>query len=254
MAAVALVTGLAFAGVGSTAAGASTVPFRDPAAQGYLGLCDAAGHQITSGSTLTVPFAWRVVSTQPAPAPYDNSYRTAILLAYQPQNGLTPGEWSGEELTASSRYSNPAHPMAAAATGDLSLAEFVGDYPPRWDGLVQLRLYLGTANAPVYSLHYPTLDLRVSGTTWRALDGGSVNCHAGTAESLESIVLRSTTTTTSSTTTTVVSAATAAPSHSWWWVVAAVVGLILVGSVALRRRHPHDPSDSVSPDPERHTP
>ena len=189
----------------ATPAHAASVPFQDPSAQGYLGLCDPAGHQITSGSTSTVPFAWRVVSSQPAVAPYDNSYRTAILTAYQPINGEEPGLWSGEQLTAASRYSNPAHPMAAATTGDMPLASFVSDFPPRWDGLVQLRLYLDTADEPVYSRHYPTLVIQVTGSTWHAIGGGVVNCHAGQAISIESIVLPTTTTTTGSHTTTTTS-------------------------------------------------
>lgn len=184
---------LAVAALLATPAHAASAPFQDPAAQGYLGICDEAGQQVTSGSTATVPFAWRVVSTQPAVAPYNNSYRTAVLVAYQPINGEDPGLWSGEALTASSRYSNPSHPMAAATTGDMSLANFVRDFPPRWDGLVQLRLYLDTSDEPVYSRHYPTLDIQVTGSTWHALDGGVVNCHAGRAISIETILLPTTT-------------------------------------------------------------
>lgn len=184
---------LALTALLATPAHAASAPFQDPAAQGYLGICDEAGQQITSGSTATVPFAWRVVSTQPAVAPYNNSYRTAVLVAYQPINGEVPALWSGEALTASSRYSNPSHPMAAATTGDMSLADFVRDFPPRWDGLVQLRLYLDTSDEPVYSRHYPALDIQVTGSTWHALDGGVVNCHAGRAISIETILLPTTT-------------------------------------------------------------
>ena len=58
-----------------------------------------------------------------------------------------------------------------------------------WDGYLQLRMYLGTADAEVYSLNYPALDIRVTGDTWHAVGGGPVNCHSGTAESLETLVL-----------------------------------------------------------------
>lgn len=171
-------------------AGASqTAPYTDPSADGYIGLCNTAGQQITSGSVYTDPFAWRAVSSVAAPAPYDNDWRTAILLAYQPQNGLEPGEWSGDELTASSRYSNPAHPMVAATRADDSLADFIQEFRPVWDGFLQLRIYLGTQNAQVYSERYPVLNIHVVGNTWHAVGGGRVNCHSGTAESLESIVL-----------------------------------------------------------------
>ena len=99
-------------------------------------------------------------------------------------------------MTASSRYSNPNNPMAAATDGDYSLADFISDFPMKWDNFIQLRMYLGTANAQQYSLHYPTLDIQVTGDTWQAVDGGPVNCAAGTAESIETIVLPSSTTTT----------------------------------------------------------
>ncbi len=108
--------------------------------------------------------------------------RTALLLAYQPIDGLAPSDWSGDVLTAASRYSNPANPMAAATGGDKSLAGFMSEYSPKWDGILQLRIYLDAANEPVYSLHYPALDIRVTGSTWHALDGGPVNCNAGTAD------------------------------------------------------------------------
>ncbi len=129
------------------------------------------------------------MSSQAAEAPYNNDWRTAILLAYQPRQGLPSGEWSGDELTASSRYTNPAHPMVAATHRDDSLEDFIQEFHPVWDGYLQLRIYLGTRNAEVYSLNYPALDVQVTGDTWHAVGGGPVNCHSGTAESLETLVL-----------------------------------------------------------------
>ena len=139
---------------------ATAVPYTDPNAVGYIGLCNQAGQQITSGSINTTPFAWRAVSTQPAQAPYNNAGRTATLYGYQPHQGLLPGEWSGEQLTSSARYSNPANPMAAATDGDDSLEDLVQDFPPRWDGFFQLRIYLSTADEQAYDLHYPALTSR----------------------------------------------------------------------------------------------
>ena len=176
-------------GLAGVAAASSLAPFTDPSAVGYIGLCNLAGHQITGGNVNTTPFAWRAVSSEPARAPYNNAWRTAILLAYQPRQGLPAGEWSGDELTASSRYSNPTHPMVAATGGDDSLEEFIQEFHPVWDGYLELRIYLGTQNAEVYSVRYPALAIKVTGDTWHAVGGGPVNCHSGTAESLESIVL-----------------------------------------------------------------
>ena len=174
---------------GSTGRGATRVPYSDPNAVGYLALCNRAGEVITSGSVNSVPFVWRAVSSEPAAKPYNNPFRTAILLAYQPQEGLEPTEWTGEQLTASTRYSNPSHPMAEATTRDQSLNWFLANYAPRWDGFVQLRLYLGTADEPEYSLNYPALNIQVIGRTWHVVDPRPLNCKAGIAESIESMLL-----------------------------------------------------------------
>ncbi len=223
------VSGGPYAGAQSLSA-----PYKDANAEGYIGLCDQSGHQVTQGSVDATPLAWRAISSTPAKAPYNNDWRTALLLAYQPTQFASPGQWSGEGLTSSSRYSNPAHPMVAATNGDLSLRSFLEAYHANWQGFVQLRIYLGTRGAPVYSEHYPSLDLQVTGNTWRAVGGGRVDCHSGTSESLESIVLppepttstlpgQTTTTTTTTlppvTTTSIVPASGPPTSHS---------GLILV--------------------------
>lgn len=182
--------------VGSPLAGAAGgAPYNDPASDGSIGLCNQAGQQITSGTISATPFVWRAVSSVAAPAPYNGDGRTAILEAYQPQQGLLPGEWSGQGMTASANYSNPSVPMAQATSRDISLANFLTAYPARWNGFVQLRMYFGTINAPPLTAHYPSLDIQVTGSKWQAVGGGSVNCTAGTAESLETQLLPSTTTT-----------------------------------------------------------
>lgn len=198
----------------SGAAVSSKAPFSDPSAVGYIGLCNRAGKQVRSGNIDSVPFAWRAVSSEAAPAPYDNAWRTAILLAYQPRQGLPAGEWSGDELTASARYTNPAHPMAAATDGDDSLEDFIEEFHPVWDGFLELRLYLGTKDAQTYSEQYPMLAIQVTGNTWHAVGGGPVNCHSGTAESIESIVLPKSATSPSTTTTTGPASATTAGSRA----------------------------------------
>jgi hypothetical protein len=180
---------VAFVPVSGLAGASGAVPYSDPASTGYIGLCNQQGQQITSGNINTAPFAWRAVSSVAAPAAYSGSSRTAILLAYQPIEGLAPSDWSGDELTASARYSNPSAPMAAATAVDESLAQYMLEYKPLWDGLLQLRIYLGAAGEQLHSVSYPTLDIRVSGDTWTALDGGQVNCKSGTAESLETALL-----------------------------------------------------------------
>lgn len=175
-------------------ASSSMPPFTDPAARGYIGLCNPQGRQMTSGSINSTPFAWRAVSSVAAIAPYNNTWRTATLFAFQPQSGLDPGEWSGQALTASARYTDAAHPMAAATDADDSLADFIASYRPVWDGWLQLRIYLGTQGAEQYSAHYPVLDIHVQGSHWTAVGGGPVSCQSGTSTSIESILPTTTTT------------------------------------------------------------
>jgi hypothetical protein len=159
-------------------------------------LCNADGQQITSGALATRPFVATVVSSTPAVTPYNDDWRTAILMAYQVQPVLPAGAWSGQGLTASSRYTNPNHPMAAATSRDSSLRDFLVAYPAVHRGLVELRLYLGTKGQPQYATRYPTLAIKVTGDTWRAIGGGPVDCTVGKAVSIETLLLPSTTTTT----------------------------------------------------------
>jgi hypothetical protein len=184
LAAVATITG----GQLANAAG-SGVPYSDPNALGSISLCDKAGNAITSGSLATTPFVWRAVSSQGALAPYNGSGRTATLYAFQPRSGLAPGDWSGEAMTAAGRYTNSFHPMTAATRDDASLGNFVKDFPPLWDGLVQLRVYLGVPGSPTFTLHYPAADIQVTGNTWHVVNGGNVSCHSGTSVSVAAKLL-----------------------------------------------------------------
>jgi LPXTG-motif cell wall-anchored protein len=154
-----------------------------------IGFCNQAGQPITQGNLSTTPFVWRAVSSQAAEAPYNGPGHSAILYAYQPRQGVDPGQWSGEELTAAATYTDPAHPMAAATDRDESLQDFVQDYPPMWDGLVQVRMYLGASNQTIDSLSYPATVLQVTGNTWHVVSGGNVSCQSGKAVSIETILL-----------------------------------------------------------------
>lgn len=189
---VVMASGVAL-GAASSAQAQSGVPYHDPNAVASLGLCSANGQPLTHGSTDAIPFVAHAVSTQPAPAPYDKPGRTASLYAYQPIQYIPAGEWSGELLTAAGRYTNPAHPMTAATSRDYSLANFVSDFPPHWQGFVQLRIYLGAPDAPAVQRTYAAADLRVTGHTWTLVDGAQVPCNAGRSVSVETILLPSVT-------------------------------------------------------------
>jgi len=166
-----------------------SLPYTDPSANGVIGLCNRAGQSITHGNITDQPFVWTAVASVAAPTPYNEAGRTATLFAYQPRSGVAPGEWSGAMLTASSRYTNPDHPMAQATAGDDTLQDFLEAYPPQWDGLVELRMYLGAPNQPEYSLKYAATDISVTGGTWAVAQGGNVACNSGTAVSIEQMLL-----------------------------------------------------------------
>jgi hypothetical protein len=190
--AVSVLGGSAVLGGASAAQAASTsaVPYHDPNAVGVVGFCDKAGHQVTSGSITTTPFAWRAVSSVAATAPYNTAGRTATLFAYQPRRGVAPGDWSGAQLTASARYTDASHPMAAATSRDLSLQSFMGQFAPQWDGLLQIRIFLGAPNQEIDSVTYPATTIKVTGSTWRVVGSTApVSCTSGTSTSIESLLL-----------------------------------------------------------------
>ena len=165
-------------------ASAYTVPFKDPNANGTIGFCDQNRHAVTSGSIYDKPFAWTAVSSIPAPAGYERG--KALLIAFQPQKELDPAYWSGKQLTANSTFTNAKHPMAQATYADDPLLFFTQTYPPKWDGLVELRMYFSATNTPVHTIPYPAAVVRVTGTHWTLVGGSSTPaCTSGSAESIE---------------------------------------------------------------------
>ncbi|MBO9523930.1 MAG: hypothetical protein J7518_20540 [Nocardioidaceae bacterium] len=172
----------------TTRGSAAAAPYEDPASIGTLTLCDAAGKPVISGSTSAAPFVARVVSSTAAAGPYAVAGRTATLFAHQPREGADPAEWSGQQLTAAARYTDPAHPMAQATVKDVALADFLAAFPPRWHGSVQLRLALAAPDAPP-SGHYASLDLKVDGRHWQVVGTpGTASCTTGDATSTETLL------------------------------------------------------------------
>jgi hypothetical protein len=168
-------------GLAAPASASQPVPYDDFAAHGSVGLCDKAGHPVRSGSIHDKPFAWLAVSSMPAPAGYGGAGRKATLFIYQPRPHTYAPQWSGDQMTSSSPYTNPRFPMAAASRLDFTLADFIHEFPPRWNGLLQLRMYFGIPGKPTSAETYPATDIKVTGSTWRVVRGASVPCTSGSA-------------------------------------------------------------------------
>lgn len=169
--------------------GSSPLPYRDPAVHGGIAFCDQHNHTVTSGSLEAQPFVWKALSSVAAPTGYDSPQAKVTLLAFQPRQGVDPSDWSGNQLTASSTFTSRAHPAAQSTYGDQPLISFVQAFPPKWEGLIQLRMYFSVAGAPPYTRTYPAADIRVSGDRWTLVDGASVDCGAGRGTSSESVLL-----------------------------------------------------------------
>jgi hypothetical protein len=186
--ALGIATAAAFALLPQLGASASSVPFTDPNAQGTITLCDSSGTALTHGSIYGKPFAWRAVGSQQAPKGYTIAGRTATLQAFQPIDQVDPLNWNGDYLTASARYTNTSKPMAAASGADRTLADWLAAYPTKWDGLVQLRMFVGAPGVATYTTTYDSAVLQVSGENWTMLQGGTSGCNSGTAITSEMIL------------------------------------------------------------------
>lgn len=149
-----------------------TAPYEDKQATGFLTLYDKNGTAIKSGSVTDKPFVWKAAGSQAAAAPYDKTGHKATLMAYQPREGVQPSDWSGDTLTASTAYADVKHPAAQATADDFTLKDFLDEFPPKWDGMVELRLYLSAPGVQAQSTGYASTDIKVTGTTWVVIGGG----------------------------------------------------------------------------------
>jgi hypothetical protein len=167
-------------------AGSPSLP-TDPAAHGYIGLCDEHGNNVSGGSIDRAPFVWKAVASEAPPSAYLGKGENAVLNIYQPRPDSDPTEWSGDSLTAASFYSTRSHPAVQATYADTSLSDFMKEFPPLADGLYQLRIYFGKINYGLYSATYPATTIRVVGSTWSVVDGGNVNCGSSRGVSNEAL-------------------------------------------------------------------
>jgi len=146
-------------------------PYADSAVTGTITFYDGSGHVLTHGDINAKPFVWRAVSSRAATAPYNGSGATATLFAYQPRQNATPVLWSGDTLTASTPFPDPAHPAVTATATDFSLKDFLDEFPPRWDGAIQVRIYLDAPGQTALTSSYVAANLKISGDTWTQVPG-----------------------------------------------------------------------------------
>lgn len=154
--------------------GPGTAPYQDKDASGRLTLCDGGSKAVTEGSVRDRPFAARVVGSRRVPAAQAPG-ATATLYAYQPRKGAEPSEWTGIPLTAPTPVDATASTSATVGSDATTLAQFLGGYPASWDGWLQVRL-LVTSPADGAVGSYDSVDLKVSGDHWQAVDAGTATC------------------------------------------------------------------------------
>ena len=161
------------------------LPYKDPDQAGWLTLCGTNLKPVTEGSITTKPFVWRVVSNVPTPSAWWIAGTKAELYAFQPRPYTPPGAWGGVIMAAPSEYSNRQHPMAQMTPIDEPLTYMTEDYPPIWDHLIELRLYLGAPDREQDINDYAAADIQVIGNTWHLVAGGDSSCTAGRVMSTE---------------------------------------------------------------------
>jgi hypothetical protein len=171
--------------VWASPAGATSLPFTDPDANGYIGFCDGSNNNITSGDVNAAPFVWKAVSSTTPPSAYQGAGQNAILNVYQVRKDSDPVDWAGDSLTTASFYTDSKLPTVVFTTQDEPLSDFTKAYPPMEDGMYQLRMFYGRANYGLYSDKYPTAVISVKDGKWTVVQGGQVTCKSATATSQE---------------------------------------------------------------------
>lgn len=140
-----------------------------------LRLYDAAGNQVTTGST-TAPLATYVAADTTVRA----GDQFASLFVHLPQKSTAPGAWPGVQASGTDRFTGSGAVTAPAAlsgkpfvrtAGGYSLADVAGNLPNTetasgsFVGVYELRLRTSSATAGVAD-QYAAAYLKVTGSTW----------------------------------------------------------------------------------------
>jgi 5-hydroxyisourate hydrolase-like protein (transthyretin family) len=183
----------------ASSADATTPPYEpDSGSVGTITFYNAAGTAITGGSINDKPFAAYAVGSATVHAGDTN----AVMRFAQPNPNATTQLWSKDDISAFTSYplsTGPAnivslsqtHPVNTGANTDLSINDFVGEFPntdttgtgcayaatpagctnTAYQNLYQIRLV--TANGAVQASQYDVADILVTGTTWTQVYGGA---------------------------------------------------------------------------------
>jgi hypothetical protein len=184
----AVASGGLLAGLATSAQAAGAPPWEpDASSVGGLIFYNAAGHAVTSGSTKDSPIAAYVEGAKVI----RSGDTTATLEGYLPVSGEDPGQWSGEALSASTKYPNSGAPgalgsaglpVATGAAGDLSVADLASNFPTTskagYTNVYQIRLVTSGPQESV-TPQYDSADIAISGSTWSVVfDGSAVSVKA----------------------------------------------------------------------------
>ncbi len=168
-------------GFAGTAGAAGTSPPWESTGTNYgsvggLSLYNASGVLVTGGNLTDAPIAAYVEGA----STIRSGDTKATLYAYTPVNGLAPGNWSGQALSASTTYPNASAPsplitatlpVQTGGSLDESLSEYIAQFPNNdtssdgYAGIYQLRLKT-TASGQGGNTTYDSADIQVSGSTW----------------------------------------------------------------------------------------
>jgi hypothetical protein len=175
--ALAVATGIVVGG--GTAAYAAVTPGWEPdaGALGTISFYNAAGAPVTGGSVNDHPAAFYAVASGPG--------RTGDTLAQlrlaTPQVGVSPALWSQDSLTGATAYPNssaPANirnltvPVASGTAGDLSVADYVGEFPNNlttsgYQNLYEFRIYTsGPGQGAGASYYRVDIQVDMAAGTW----------------------------------------------------------------------------------------
>lgn len=165
------------------------IPFKDPYIHGWLTFCNRNNQPVTSGSVYTVPFVWKAISSAPPPHGYGSPQGRATLYGYQPLPYINPGDWAGYAITSATAFSNTSHPVAQATNADQPLISFTSAFPLHWDGLAEIRMSWTAVNQSSITFPYAAAIVRVTGSRWTLIKGGTATCTQGTGVSDETRAL-----------------------------------------------------------------